>query len=546
MRSRRNYRFRPVGLDALEDRTVMSSAASLSAMAATPVTTGQTPQQQQTLVDQVLGQVDQAFSNFATQYRQARDAYFTSLAPTTTTKALPDSTTSTAATDALTTYQQTTSQLVATLTQQVLAIVNSPGGGGGLLLPYLQARLGGTQGGGLANDLLSIPAVGTNGLNSGDFFQISEQAITNALNATTSSVQLYDAALFQVGNAFFSGQLAFGKLSSTVGTNPGGTQQQQQSVTDQVLGNVYQAFTNFVNQYDQVRANYLGVAGGGGTFNNAQGDVAAYNAATQQLTATLAQQVVAAVGAPTGGATLLTTFLRARIGSTQYGGLAQQLTAAPGANASPAGFSLATSAAISSALESTINSVRLYDASLVQGAFDLFVAAQARDFRRARAMTAAHSRSPGTGVAAAITGARMGNSVNTGVSAGIPTSPAGDPTVTTAQALGGNVTVPGFTGTGTITGTGLGGFINVPGFTGFGTTSGVPLLFNGFTFTPNFGFTATATNPFFGFGGMGPFVTTTALPSLTTPGLGLGFGNGFGVFNAPFNNTGFGFGGIFF
>jgi hypothetical protein len=302
-------------------------------------------------------------------------------------------------------------------------------------------------------------------------------------------------------------------------------------LTDRVLANAFQSFNDFVTQYNQVRANYLGLSGGGGPFNNAAGDVAAYNAAAQQLATTLAQQVVASVGATTGGASLLTTFLQARLGGPQYGGLAQQLTASPGADASPAGFSLATGAAVASALESTINSVQLHDASLVQGAFDLFVAAEARDFRRARVKAAGRLK---------VAGASRGDGVDPAVMGG------GGGMVTAAQFLGGGTSVPGFTGTGTVAGNGLGGFINVPGFTGFSTITGLPLTFNGVSFSPNFGFTPTATNPFFGFGGMGPFVTTTPMPSPTAPGLGQGFGNGFGAFNVPFNNTGFGFGGLFF
>lgn len=516
MRRRRDIRFRPVGLDALEDRTVPSSGSTASMSAAT-VAQAQATAQQATVVDQVLTQLDQAFAGFADQYRQARTVYFADLH--TPAPPSPPLKHGGATAGALSNYQNTTAQLVAALSQQVQTIVNAPGGGGGMLLPFLAARIGGDQQGGLANDLTTIPAVGTSGLTDGDFALISEQAITNALDATTSAVRIYDAALSQVANAFFNGQLVFGRLSGTAGGA------QQQAMVDQVLGQVDQALTTFISGYVPVRNSFLGLSGGGttGATTVAAGDVNAYNAAVAQLTGTLGQQVVAIVGAVPGGASLLTPYLQARLASNQTGGLDQQLTAAAGnlsgasANVSPAGFSLQTDDAIGQAVEATINAIRLYDGALVQGTFDLFVAAQSRSFQRAET-TAAHFRR-------------------------FPRN--GDPTVTAAQ-LGSFINTPGFAGAGTITGTGLGGFINVPGFTGFGTINGVPLTFNGFSFTPGFGFNAMTTNPFFGFGGMGPFVTTSPLPSLTAPGVGLGFGNGFGAFNVPFNNAGLGFGGFFF
>lgn len=564
MRRRRTFRFRPTGLDHLEDRTVMSAAATLSiaqATTTTPVTAGQS--QQQSLVDQVLGQVYQEFTNFTNQYRQVRDTYFANVG--TLTKALPSSTTTTTTgTDPFATYQQQTQLLVGALTQQVLASINSPGGGAGPLVPYLQARLGGDQVGGLGHDLLDVTPVGTSGVTQGDLYQLSEQAITNALNATISAVQLYDAALYQVGNQFFSGQLQFRQLSNTVGTNPGGTQQQQQSVADQVLVNVDNAFNTFVTQFQQVRANYLGQSspGGSGTFTNAAGDVKAYNQAVSQLTTTLAQQVVAIVGAPVGGATLLTPYLQARLGGTQLGGLTQQLTNVTGVGASSGGFTMATDQAIASALEATINSVRLYDYSLVLGAYELFNAAQAGDFKALRATgrgnaagmvgrgtgtganVGAHYRSPGSGVAHAISGTARGNSVNTGVNAGVGVYPNNG----TGTANGGMVTAQAYTGPGSGY-SGYGSFGSFGGVSSFGsgpfTYGGSPLTYNGVNFGNTYGLTGTTTMPFFGYGGLGGFAMTTT-PYFTGYGTGLGFGNGFGAYSIGNPGLGYGFGGFYY
>jgi hypothetical protein len=114
----RRSKFRPLAVDALESRMVLSHGAKGHAVSV--VTTGLTPQQQVLSAKQqsVVAQVDQAFSSFTSDYDQARATYFASIEGV----ANPGTTTTAA-------FKLYTKQRVSLLAQQIISsFLQSPNG----------------------------------------------------------------------------------------------------------------------------------------------------------------------------------------------------------------------------------------------------------------------------------------------------------------------------------------------------------------------------------------------------------------------------------
>ncbi len=505
-RKRHARKFQPMGMDALEDRTVLSAGmtSSTHTLAAAQVGTGQnsnqnTNQTQQVpLVNQVLQQINQQFAQFATQYYQLQSAYFDSLGSNPSSSAID-----------LNTFQTQVGTLVGNLTQQVLGTIDAVPGGGGILDAFVQRRLNSDEPGSLRHELMSMPAVGTAGLDQAGFGLTASTILQDSATDIQNFTRLYDQGLAFAVNGFFNGSLRFFNTSNFASDLP-----QQSSNTlgaaDQVINSVNRYFSNFAYAYQSALSTYLGSVNTG-NFGSA-GDIQSFRDTISVAAKNLETDVLNAVNAAPGGAGPLTSFLDSRLNSTTPGSLAYDLMNLPPvgtAGLSPSGFALTGDTVIRNVLGSTQNSIRLYDSSLNYVANGFFNAYSSRYIRN----------NPTTGTGGTTT--TIGANPSTVQVARAQSNAAAGQVHTMAFLPSGPFTQGNYNystgGLGLGTG-GLGGF-----GTGIGTTTG------GF-----FNSAPSTYNPYNGFGGLGSGFNFggTGFPF---NGTNYGFGTGFGTFGSNVN-----------
>jgi hypothetical protein len=551
---RKRHRYRPIVLDALEDRLVLSRAAVHPLQAPTPPT--QQVQQTQSLVAQVTMQVNQQFAQLANQYFQAQANYFSTPGGVAALRAAAG-------------------QLVAGLSQQVAAVLNSVEGGAGVLAQFVRARLDGDLPGSLKQDLTTIPPVGAAGLSPADFSRIATTAIENAMNGTDSLIGLYDQTLLQFAVGFFNGTGAFftssvrsggGTRSSSVGNTAAGAT--AMTLEDRINGQIAPAFATFADQVRQAELAYFAGLGPGATATGGAGavgpdsDLQTFATTATQLVNTLDQQVTGVLNAVPGGAGILPVFVEARLNSDLAGSLKQQLASLPAvgtAGQTQAGFALGVDQAIQGALAATRNDIQLYDTSLFAVA-NGFLFGGLGGFRGRRLSLAG-----GNGAGTTTTGTTGGGTTTTGTGStiagslgtGVPgigstgTTPIGFPATGTNSAgataiglIGTGVTAVGTIGNGTTNVGTIGGSLtptfNVFGQPGFQFGSGEFINPGQNFFSQNFSTFGrglpTNFSPSAGFGGLG------------FAGLNFGLGNSFlnGLGNGVVAAPGVGFGGLSF
>jgi hypothetical protein len=370
-------RFLPTGLDALEDRALLSTVpASVRSLAAARLrgsrpgasqggqsqsgAAGQPGQgstaQQPNLVNQVLVGVDQQFGQFATGFFALEARYFNSLGD----DPGPDSLD-------LDGFRSEVGTLASNLSQNVGNILNNVPGGSGVLGSFVAARLGSDMSASLKGQLTGLEGVGTNGLTTAGFAFAAQNAIGSALTSTENMVRLYDESLAYAAYGFLSGAFRFlppstsGDTSTTTTTTTGGSAQQSTGTAnltpaETVLGSIFRYFGNFSEDFRDARSQYY-----------AGGDIAAFRDRVGRLVQDLETDTLNAVNAVPGGAGPLTRYLDARIDSTLTGSLSGTLLTLPDYQDGPLGqegFTLASDTALLNTQLAVQNFVRLYDSSL--------------------------------------------------------------------------------------------------------------------------------------------------------------------------------------
>lgn len=373
-RKHASKRFRPSGMDWLEDRVVLSAGASTQvAMVAAAQASGargralmaqQNPRnqpgnlgldlnQQSAFVDQVVDQINQQFGPFATQFYQLQASYFASL------DTPPDS----GAID-ITTFHDRAGALVDSLTQQVLGVVNAVPGGGGLLNGYLQARLGGNQAGSLRHALTTLPAVGISDLDSTGFALNSGAILQDAQIATQNLTRLYDQSLLTGAFGFFSGTLRFFDRG-LYNDNLPPPSSNDAPIASQTIDKVNSDFATFAQGYRNARSQYFNTVGTSQFGPN--GDIQTFRTSVNQGIQTLTSSVSSFVNSVPGGSGPLSSLLTAWIGGNAPGSLGYDLVNLPSVSTSGlsmTGFALTGETYLSDALLNAQNSIQLYDASL--------------------------------------------------------------------------------------------------------------------------------------------------------------------------------------
>lgn len=560
MRMRRPTKFNPSASFHLEDRVVLSDLG-LSGPAVVQVqTAAQTAggddfripadsMRESPLVARVQGQINQAFGNFAQEYRALRSAYFsTLLEPQADPSILPDPQTT------LDNYRQGIRDQAARLGQDIQGVLDEVEGGAAVLDAYAAVRA--NQ---LAGELASVPGVGQGPFNPVEFATLGEQAINDANFAINQFVELYDSALYQTAAGIFSGNLRFFR-----GGPPASDGLPTLSpVVGQVQGEFNSAFAALADDFRQLRQGYYNDLASG------DADFGAFQQVVAQRIEALRGQLFDAIEAPVGGSGSLQNFLTFQV--QQFQQSFARLPAVGESGLTPDGFSAISEELIARSLNDAKAMVQLYDASLSTTALNFFAANP-----RVRALLGGAVRNLGAGqgvdVAAQVAGSAAGvgtarqlggfdpglGGVTGGFGGlgGIPTGLAGS--FTDRLGLGADSffnTTPtgfdtglGFGGLGTFgglnpgLGVGVGGTNS--GLAGFnsglgGFNSGLTGL--GGNFSTGFGF-GNAAFPGFGNAGLG-FGNTVGFG---TPTGGFGLGNGFGVVGGPGFGTGLGFGGFFF
>jgi hypothetical protein len=567
--SRAKFRaFTPSGGFNLEDRVVLSdSGLTGPAIVQTAAQTSgddldfripTDPLDRSPLVDQVQGQINQAFVDFAGEYRDLRLAYLTSvLGEQPDAGILPD------ARDAFSQYQEATREQVQQLRSGILDVLDNVEGGAAVLDTYAAVRAGQ-----LGDELTSIPGVGEGPFNPVEFASLSEQAMADALFSINQFVELYDTALFQTASGIFSGNLRFFR-----GGDPSPEEVPLLSpIVGEVQGEFNSAFAALANDFRQLRTD---------SFNELGDGEADPNAFRQQMAnriEALRVQLIDAIDSPTGGPGVLAVFLNTQI--NQFQQTFARLPVAGESGLTPDGYSALAEGIIARSLNDANAMVQLYDVSLATTAMNFFNANQ--DFRdlanRLNAPFPGGGRpfSGGVGVASQTAGESVGTARQFGGGlgggfggiggglggfdsvggfgggvtggfgglGGIPTGLAGSYTDRLTPDSFFNTTPTGFD-----RGLGFGGLGGFGGLSSFGGLGGLGTGFDlgpvtsvgGSAFGNGFGFGGTT---FPGFGNAGLAFGNTV--GFGTPGVGYGLGNGFGVVGGPGYGTGVGFGGFFF
>jgi trimeric autotransporter adhesin len=181
---------RAISLELLEDRLVLSSAASVASAAAL------TFQQQNAELTQLNTQVNPIYSSFASAVFQAESTFDSATTGTGT------GTTTTTPAAALSTLETTVSQQITTLSSALVTPLTSLTGTTTNLTTQVQAQLTGSSPGSLANQMTSLFTAASSGTTDGSVPQASYPllftAINDAVSASYSSTAV-DAYYFVTG-----------------------------------------------------------------------------------------------------------------------------------------------------------------------------------------------------------------------------------------------------------------------------------------------------------------------------------------------------------
>jgi hypothetical protein len=274
MRQRQRYRFRPGGIEGLEERVVLSAPPTLADLWAA--------QSQPTALDfqSVQNPLNAAFGEFRNDFAGA-EVNFLNAARNATPAAI---------TKALNIFHHTTDQLVSQLLASVeVAVSPLPGALTGLL-PAIMIQINGSFSGSLLNELNAIPA--TTGAK-GEPDVLYPQVAAAAVNAT-------QLAANDMLTAYWTGYL---DAYLSHGTAPSFDYAQVQAT-------INQAFTTLQASYKAAEANFLKSGGSATPKKPTSTAFATLRVQTAlQIDQTLAQlgsKLASVPGAPTGLLTLLT------------------------------------------------------------------------------------------------------------------------------------------------------------------------------------------------------------------------------------------------
>ncbi|HEU5115911.1 MAG TPA: hypothetical protein VFT74_04475, partial [Isosphaeraceae bacterium] len=341
---RKKRAFHSVGLDALEDRTVMSAGAAQQ-LSAVPIMaanshadanlnngSNQANQNQQNQQNQnqvmvsamVNAQIQKQFAQFAGDFYALEGQYFASVNNGGTTGG---------ASNAIdyATYQSKVKDLVNNLNTQVLSAVNNVPGGSGILQNFVTLRLAQNQPGSFLYDLQNVPQVGsTSGLNTTDFDHLSGTTIEAAMLSTQNMVNFYDQTLAYGVDNFFNGTYHYFNTGQFTQDLPNsGSTGTTGGVLSSVNSAIIQQFGQFSQQYNQALTTYLSSVSNGTTNANGLGDIATFRNTVSGLVQSLTTNVTKVIDNVPGGAPLLSNFLRVRLGSNLGGSLNSSLQNIP-------------------------------------------------------------------------------------------------------------------------------------------------------------------------------------------------------------------------